>query len=127
MIQPNEAAKIVVCMINAMTVPSEPVRFVSTPITGVPLAKKHEYTAKIDGYRRTLENVIDPTLFEVQGWTNSQYNDMWDTVIRHIRPVMIFSKGWQNSEGCNLEAKLSIELGLKTLNHKLKETKIDIK
>ena len=127
MIEPSEAAKIVICMINAMTVPGEPVRFVSTPITGVPLVKKHEYTATIDGYRRKLENIIDPTLFEVQGWTNDQYNECWGLVIRHIMPDMIFSEGWQNSEGCSIEARLAIELGLKTFNHKLKKTTLDIK
>jgi len=123
---PIRAAELMVCSVYATSDPRQPVYFCSTPITGVPVEQKHKYSATIDNYRYRLSNVIDPTLVSVPGWTNDDYNAMWGHVIREIEPIMIFADGWQNSEGCRLEAKLANELGLKTLNHKLNNVVISI-
>lgn len=119
---------------------SEETIYLSTPITTGPrlldaLSKNPELApdASIDAVREEVirENlrrltplrqrihskhpeahVIDPTILDVQGWTQADYHRFWVEVIRTYVDRVVFADGWELSTGCAVEYATALELGL---------------
>lgn len=64
---------------------------------------------------RTNKIVIDPTNFENEmlGWSQDEFYEFWDRVIKSLVNYVVFVDGWEFSIGCCFEALASIESGIK--------------
>lgn len=65
--------------------------------------------------------IIDPSSFEVPGWSECQerYHAFWLRVLeRHARRV-VFMDGWQYSTGCTIEYEAAARLGLDCVDESL--------
>jgi hypothetical protein len=63
--------------------------------------------------------IIDPTSFDVPGWTQESYNEFWAAILeRHVKRV-IFLGGWEYSRGCVQEFETAQRLGIDCVDEEL--------
>jgi hypothetical protein len=55
--------------------------------------------------------VLNPAEIEVDGWTQSQYNDMWDDVLVNFCHTLVVTPDWVFSRGGRLEVQRMLDLG----------------
>lgn len=55
--------------------------------------------------------VLNPAALQVSGWSQSQYNDMWNEVLRQFCDVLVVTPDWAFSVGARMEVKEMSALG----------------
>jgi hypothetical protein len=61
--------------------------------------------------------VIDPTAVgNIEGWTQGDYRTAWARVIEKFANTVVFSTGWEFSNGCSYEFLVATKAGIKTLD-----------
>jgi hypothetical protein len=90
------------------------------------IARRQVKSANLDSARALITSaresfpmdlVIDPTaLIDIRGWQQSDYHLYWMQVITRYVHTMIFSDGWQYSEGCAVEFAAAKSAGLNTVD-----------
>jgi hypothetical protein len=55
--------------------------------------------------------VLNPAEIEVEGWTQDQYNDMWDQVLAQFCHSLVVTPDWVFSRGARLEVQRMLSLG----------------
>jgi hypothetical protein len=65
---------------------------------------------------RTGEYVIDPSCFDVEGWSQEEYLSFWCSVITRYAKEIRFNEGWAYSNGCTREFLAAKQAGIITAN-----------
>jgi hypothetical protein len=61
--------------------------------------------------------VIDPTaVTNIEGWTQGDYRTAWARVIEEFAKAVVFSSGWEFSNGCSYEFLVATKAGIQTLD-----------
>ena len=55
--------------------------------------------------------VLNPAELEVEGWSQQQYNDMWDEVLVNFCHTLVVTPDWVYSRGGRLEVQRMLSLG----------------
>lgn len=55
---------------------------------------------------------VDPTTCDVPGWTQNQYDEFWELVLRHHVKCIIFADGWEYSRGARREFMVAHQAGI---------------
>jgi hypothetical protein len=64
--------------------------------------------------------LIDPSVFpNVEGWSQSDYIELWSRVIDRYAARVIFTPGWQYSRGCVCELRVAVEARRTILDEEL--------
>ena len=67
--------------------------------------------------RERLETlVITPAPFEAPGWTQAEYLDFWEELIRTRVAAVWFNEAWEYSNGCTFEFAVARREGLPTFD-----------
>lgn len=75
----------------------------------------------VESLRTQLEGVvIDPNVLDVEGWEQDDYLQFWVEVLRLYVARVVLLDGWQYSKGCTIEFSHAIELGIETVDERLR-------
>lgn len=76
---------------------------------------------------KTNKIVIDPTNFENEmlGWSQDEFYEFWDRVIKTLVNYVIFLDGWEFSIGCCFEVLSAIESGIEIYSQNEKALTIE--
>ncbi len=77
--------------------------------------------------RKTNKIVINPTNFENEmlGWSQDEFYEFWDRVIKTLVNYVIFIDGWEFSIGCCFEVLSAIESGIEIYSQNEKALTIE--
>ncbi|HEX2095210.1 MAG TPA: hypothetical protein VHG28_22630 [Longimicrobiaceae bacterium] len=62
------------------------------------------------------ELVITPAPFEAPGWTQAEYLNFWETLVRTRTKAVYFNEAWQYSNGCTFEFVVARDAGVPTFD-----------
>ncbi|MDU0322138.1 hypothetical protein RWZ02_05475, partial [Clostridium butyricum] len=76
---------------------------------------------------KTNKIVINPTNFENEmlGWSQDEFYEFWDRVIKTLVNYVIFIDGWEFSIGCCFEVLSAIESGIEIYSQNEKALTIE--
>jgi hypothetical protein len=64
--------------------------------------------------------VIDPTAVrDIEGWTQGDYRTAWARIIEEFARAVVFTDGWEFSNGCCYEFLVATKAGIETLDESL--------
>lgn len=64
----------------------------------------------------TGDYVIDPSCFDVKGWSQDDYLSFWCSVIERYAKEVRFNEGWAYSNGCTREFLAAQKAGIPTVD-----------
>ncbi len=83
---------------------------------------KQHNRADVTNYIKSLRSkfpiLIDPTIFDIPGWTQNDYRTLWCLVIKKFVIKAVFVDDWQYSNGCCFEYLCAVRSGVETLDQK---------
>ncbi len=125
----------------------EKITYLSTPITGGSLlyntlkngfvVNKKIMREIVDANKeRTIQSVgslktfgilekyyIDPSQVGNMGWEQAEYHYFWSQVIEKFSNRIILLDGWEYSNGCSIEYKVGLELGIDVVDERGEDLK----
>jgi hypothetical protein len=72
------------------------------------------------------ELVISPGPYSAPGWTQAEYLDFWEQLIRTRVKAVYFNEGWEYSNGCTFEFAIALERGVPTFDSRLQPLSAEV-